>query len=58
MGQQPRQGLIIVCDSAPLFALAVCGQLHLLEKIYDEVLIRASPMLIKLLNGRRAKLLK
>jgi predicted nucleic acid-binding protein len=39
MGQQPRQGLIIVYDSAPLFALAVCGQLHLLEKLYDEVLI-------------------
>jgi predicted nucleic acid-binding protein len=31
--------MIIVCDSAPLFALAVCGQLHLLEKLYDEVLI-------------------
>jgi predicted nucleic acid-binding protein len=31
--------MIIVCDSAPLFALAVCGQLDLLEKLYDEVLI-------------------
>jgi hypothetical protein len=39
MGQQTQQGLIIVCDSAPLLALAVCGQLHLLEKLYDEVLI-------------------
>jgi predicted nucleic acid-binding protein len=31
--------MIIVCDSAPLLALAVCGQLDLLEKLYDEVLI-------------------
>lgn len=31
--------MIVICDSAPLFALAVCGQLHLLEKLYDEVLI-------------------
>ncbi|GHT58414.1 nucleic acid-binding protein [Spirochaetia bacterium] len=31
--------MIIACDSAPLFALAVCGQLDLLEKLYDEVLI-------------------
>jgi predicted nucleic acid-binding protein len=31
--------MIVVCDSAPLFALAVCGQLHLLERLYDEVLI-------------------
>ncbi|GHV85813.1 nucleic acid-binding protein [Spirochaetia bacterium] len=31
--------MIIVCDSAPLLALAVCGQLDLLEKLYNEVLI-------------------
>jgi predicted nucleic acid-binding protein len=31
--------MIIVCDSAPLFALAICGQLHVLERLYDEVLI-------------------
>jgi hypothetical protein len=31
--------MIVICDSAPLFALAVCDQLHLLEKLYDEVLI-------------------
>jgi predicted nucleic acid-binding protein len=31
--------MIIVCDSAPLFALAVCGKLDLLEKLYDEVFI-------------------
>ncbi|AEF82722.1 DUF3368 domain-containing protein [Leadbettera azotonutricia] len=31
--------MIIVCDSAPLFALTVCGHLDLPEKLYDEVLI-------------------
>jgi hypothetical protein len=36
---QHRRSMVVVCDSAPLFALAVCGQLDLLEKICDEVLI-------------------
>jgi predicted nucleic acid-binding protein len=31
--------MIIVCDSSPLFALAICDELHLLEQMYDTVLI-------------------
>ncbi|MHC6203777.1 DUF3368 domain-containing protein [Breznakiellaceae bacterium SP9] len=31
--------MIIVCDSSPLFALAVCDKLDLLEKLYDTVLL-------------------
>jgi predicted nucleic acid-binding protein len=31
--------MIIACDSSPLFALAICDKLHLLEQMYDAVLI-------------------
>jgi predicted nucleic acid-binding protein len=31
--------MIIVCDSSPLFALAICDKLRLLEQMYDTVLI-------------------
>jgi predicted nucleic acid-binding protein len=31
--------MIIVCDSSPLFAMAICDKLHLLEQMYDTVLI-------------------
>jgi predicted nucleic acid-binding protein len=31
--------MIIVCDSSPLFALAICDKLHLLEQMYDTALI-------------------
>jgi predicted nucleic acid-binding protein len=31
--------MIIVCDSSPLFALAICDKLHLLEQMYDTVFI-------------------
>jgi predicted nucleic acid-binding protein len=31
--------MIVVCDSSPLFALAICDKLHLLEQMYDAVLI-------------------
>ncbi|GHU50898.1 hypothetical protein FACS1894200_10670 [Spirochaetia bacterium] len=31
--------MIIVCDSSPLFALAICDKLDLLEKLYDTVLL-------------------
>jgi predicted nucleic acid-binding protein len=31
--------MIIVCDSSPLFALALCDKLDLLEKLYDVVLL-------------------
>jgi predicted nucleic acid-binding protein len=31
--------MIIVCDSSPLFALAICDKLHLLEQMYDTAFI-------------------
>jgi predicted nucleic acid-binding protein len=31
--------MIIVCDRSPLFALAICDKLHLLEQMYETVLI-------------------
>jgi predicted nucleic acid-binding protein len=31
--------IIIVCDSSPLFALAICDKLHLLEQLYNTVLV-------------------
>jgi predicted nucleic acid-binding protein len=31
--------MIIVCDSSPLFALAICDKLYLLDKLYDKVLL-------------------
>jgi predicted nucleic acid-binding protein len=31
--------MLIVCDSSPLIALAKCGKLHILDGLFDEVLI-------------------
>jgi len=31
--------MIIVCDSSPIIALALCGQLELLDKLFNDVLI-------------------
>jgi predicted nucleic acid-binding protein len=31
--------MIIVCDSSPLFALAICDKLDLLDKLYDKILL-------------------
>jgi predicted nucleic acid-binding protein len=31
--------MIIVCDSSPLFALAICDKLYLLDRLYDKILL-------------------
>jgi predicted nucleic acid-binding protein len=31
--------MIIVCDSSPIIALALCGQLELLDRLFNDVLI-------------------
>jgi predicted nucleic acid-binding protein len=31
--------MLIVCDSSPLFALAICNQLELLDKLYDTIIL-------------------
>jgi predicted nucleic acid-binding protein len=31
--------MIIVCDSSPIIALALCGQLELLDKMFNDILI-------------------
>jgi predicted nucleic acid-binding protein len=31
--------MLIVCDSSPLFALAICNQLELLDRLYDEIIL-------------------
>jgi predicted nucleic acid-binding protein len=31
--------MIVVCDSSPLFALAICDKLYLLDKLYDKILL-------------------
>jgi predicted nucleic acid-binding protein len=31
--------MIVVCDSSPLFALAICGNLDLVDKLYDKILL-------------------
>jgi len=31
--------MIVVCDSSPIIALALCGQLELLDKMFNDILI-------------------
>ncbi|MDR0910202.1 MAG: DUF3368 domain-containing protein [Spirochaetaceae bacterium] len=57
--------MIIICDSSPLIALAICNKLAILEKlygkvvvpraVYNEIVVRSKPNALELIEWTRDK---